>query len=326
MKRIALLLMLLCVFAPALAEDSLYPALEDELDRAVLQLAVMSQRDEAFEHVAYNGGQLQLRGCLPVSMANSVIAALGVTDRETAIGMVKETAELLVFPKSRGKGRVELKYLPPLMSPEERAAQAEDYPFMARTMGGYPGEIRMLEDGLSAEILAEQMEGMQRPGMLVGRLAVYPDWTEMIRVMEQLDAMGLGDARILISHASAGTESSGAPLRSGENGHYLTLLLTVRTFLEEGRVYVLDSLPRALAGEESGYTKVLRRPYPFSQDHTAFRKTFDAGRISPTVIRLSLKDTALWRPADALEKAKQISDLIVFGPCVVTIVLDEDTK
>ena len=65
MKWLAALMTLLFLSVPALAEEDLYPALEDGLDRAVQQLAVMSQRDEAFEHVAYNGGQLQLRGCLP---------------------------------------------------------------------------------------------------------------------------------------------------------------------------------------------------------------------------------------------------------------------
>lgn len=328
MKRMAALAMLLWIvlLASALAQDNLYPQLEDELDRAVQRLAVMSQRDEAFEHVKYNDGLLKIRGCLPVSMANSVIAALGVSDRETAIGMVKETAELLVFPKSRGKAAAELRYLPTLMSPQERTAQADKYPFMAETMGRYPGEIRFLEDDLSAEALEEQLSAMESPCMLVGRLEVYPDWTEMIRAAAKLDAMGHGDARILIAYAGAGTESSGAPLRSGESGHYLTLMMNVRSFLEEGRIYVLDSLPRAIEGEESGYTMVLRRPYPFWQDRTDFRKMFVAGRISPTVIRLSLQDPAAWQAADAQEKAKQMNNLIVFGRCVVTIVLNEAEK
>lgn len=324
MKQIAALLMFLCLFAPAAAEDPLYPALEDEQDRAVQQMSVMSQRDEAFEGFEYNDGLLLLRGCLPVSMANSVIAALGVTDRETAIGMVKETAELLVFPKMRGKGRVEMKYLPSLLSPKERAAEEETFPHMAKTVGRYPGEIRMMEDGLDAAIVQEQLASLNLPGMLVGRMTLQSDWAEMIRIAEALYAMGHEDARIVITHAGAGTESSGAPLRSGQTGHYLTLLIHVQSFLDEGRIYVLDSLPRALRGEESGYTMVLRRPYFFWQDYTPFRKTFEARRISPTVIRFSLMDAQAWRAGDADQKAEQYSNLIVFGPCVVMVVPDPE--
>ena len=319
----AALLVFLGLMASAAAEDALYPLLDDPLDREIQQLAVMSQRDEAFSEFAYNGGLLTIRGCLPVSMANSVIAALGVTDRETAIGMVKEISELLVFPKTRKKGRAELKYLPTLLNPQERAEQKDIFPHMAETMGRYPGEIRFVDGDFHAGTVQEQLQDMEAPCMLVGRMTLQSGWTEMVAVIERLNVLGRQDARILITHAGAGTESSGAPLRSGEHGHYLTLMLHVRSFMEEGRVYVLDSLPRAIKGEESGYTMVLRRPYPFWQEYTAFRKIFEAGRISPTVIRLSLTDTAAWRAGDTAQKAKQIGDLIVFGPCVVKVVLDE---
>lgn len=321
MRWMAVLIALLSLFASAAAEE-LYPALHDPLDRAVQELAIMSQRDEAFEDLEYNGGLLTIRGCLPVSMTNSVIAALGVTDRETAIGMVKETTDLLVFPRARKKGRVELQYLPSLLNPQERMEQEAAFPYMAKTVGRYPGEIRFVNGDLDVQKAHERLQEMNVPCMLVGRMTLQDGWMEMIRLIEQLDVMGYPDARILIAHASAGTESSGAPLRSGDSGHYLTLMIHAGSFLEEGRVYVLDSLPRAIKGEESGYTMILRRPYPFWQEYTAFKRVFDAGRISPTVIRLSLFDRAAWTSGDAAQKAKQFSDLIVFGPCVVTIVLE----
>jgi len=320
MKRIAAMtLLLISAFFTASADDDLYPALSDPLDCRIQSLAIMSQRDGVFEGIQYNGGKLTLRGCLPVSMANSVIAALGVTDRETAIGMVKEAAQLLVFPTKRGEGRVELKFLPLFLNPEQRAQEAETYPYMARTVGRYPGEICLTDGTLSADIVMDHLKEMQTPCMLLGRMEVYPDWTEMIRVAQALGEAGLDDATILITHASAGTEASKAPLRSGVGGHYLTLLLDVKTFLEEGRVYVLDSLPRALKGEESGYTMVLRRPYPFWQEYTTFKKTFDAGRISPTVVRFCLTDRAAWQNASETEKSKMLAPMILFGPLVVMI-------
>jgi len=316
MRRFAAVL-LICLCRMACAQENLYPMLEDPLDRTVQQLAVMSQRDEAFEGVRYNGGDLMLRGCLPVSMANSVIAALGVTDRETAVQMVEETAQLLVFPRSRGEGRVEMRYLPSLLSVNERTEQEILFPGMGRTVGRYPGEIRLLDGWMDAQTAQEHLGKMTAPCMLVGKMTVYPDWTEMIRMAEALEAMGLPDARILIAHASAGTESSGAPLRSGEGGHYVAMLIHVKTFVEEGRMYLLDSLPRALKGEVHGYTEVLRRPYPC--EYTAFRSAFDAARISPTVVRFLLADRAAWQAADEAEKSKMLAPMILFGPLVVMI-------
>lgn len=322
MKRLLVLLwVFLCL--PAAAEERLYPMLSDPLDQRIQALCVMSQRDEAFEGFPYNDGLLTIRGCMPVSIANSVIASFGVTDRETAVEIVKETANLLVFPKARGKGRVELTYLPSYLSPEERAQQADEFPNMAGTVGAYTGEVRLLDGTMDAAVVKEQLETMQAPGMLVGRMTVYPDWSEMIRLMETLEKLGHREATICITHAGAGTESSKAPLRSGDGGHYITLFAHVGTFVEEGRIYVLDSLPRAIAGEESGYTMVLRRPYPFWQEYTDFRKIFDAKRISPTVIRLSVLDKEEWTLADETGKAERMNHLIAFGPLVVTIALPE---
>jgi len=320
MKRIAAmaLLFISAVFA-ALADDELYPALFDPLDCRVQSLAIMSQRDEVFEGIQYNGGKLTLRGCLPVSMANSMIASLGVTDREIAAGMVKETAKLLVFPRKRGTGRAEMKYFPSLLNVQERAEQAESFPHMGRTVGAYAGEVRVLEGTLDTQIIRENLEGMHAPCMLVGRMTVYPDWTEMVRMLLALDAAGMGDTTVCLAHAGAGTENSGAPLRSGEGGHYVAMLIHVKTFVEEGRMYLLDSLPRALKGETYGYIEEIHKPYPFWSEYTAFRSVFDAARISPTVVRFSLADRAAWQAADEAEKSKMLAPMILFGPLVVMI-------
>ena len=63
MKRIAALTLLLSfILFTAAADEALYPALSDPTDQWMQQLAVMSQRDEAFKGVKYNGGMLMQRG------------------------------------------------------------------------------------------------------------------------------------------------------------------------------------------------------------------------------------------------------------------------
>lgn len=306
----------------ACAQEGLYPPLEDPIDQMVQRMAVMSQRDEAFEGVPYDGGLLTQRGCLPVSMANSVIAAFNITNREAAAGVVTETARVLVDPRKRGKVRAELRYLPTLLSVQDRAEQAEKFPALGEAIGAYAGDIVLLDGQLSAEATKEAIAALGERYTLVGRQSVHPDWTEMVKIVSALHEMGLKDARVVIAHVGAGTEASGAPLRSGNGGHYVTLLLHVGTFMEEGRVYLLDSLPRAIEGEESGYTMILRKPYPYTQGYSKMGELFASSRISPTVIRLSLMDAAPWQAADAKGKADILKPLIVFGPGVVMISVD----
>ena len=91
------------------------------------------------------------------------------------------------------------------------------------------------------------------------------------------------------------------------------------TFMENGRIYVLDSLPRAIAGEKSGYPDILRSVYPVAQEKKAFDSMFESSRIRETVIRLQVRDQAVWAAADTEEKAKLLKLLILYGPGVLMI-------
>lgn len=305
----------------AAAQTNLLPALSDAQDQAVQRLSVMSQRDSAFEGIRYNNGHLSARGCQPVCMGNAVIAALDVQDRQTAIELVKESAEVLVIARARGKARMEIPRIETLLSKADRLEEAEKYPRLAEVISAYRGGITVLGSQLDAQTV-EAHFAQQPSGMLVGRMTVNPDWTALTEIMLRLHEMGMDDARVCLASVSVGKESSGTPLNLGESGHYVTVLLHPGTFAEQGRIYVLDSQPRALAGEESGYTCVLRSPYPFALKKTGFAEVFDAGRISETVIRLSLADEAAWQSASAQEKARMLNPLILYGPGVLMITAD----
>ena len=297
------------------------------------RLSVLSQRDEAIGELAYYTATIQRRGCMPVSIVNGLIASFGVTDRETAIGLVQETLALLVPRGSRGKAPVDLQNLAALLDPALRADGREAYPNLARTVGAYPGDVRVTQAHLSAREVLERLDGVQTPMMFVSRMAVYPDWTEAVALLMALHGMGMDDATLCLACAGAGTEASGAPLRSGKSGHYLTVLFHVGTFAESGTVYVLDSLPRALAGEPYtpyGAADEMHTQYGFVQD-SAFNRNFTAARISPTVIRLSLTQNALEalraEPEETAlaRRARLMKPLILFGPCVMMLSLPGET-
>lgn len=321
MRRIFLCMILLTLTACcAIAQEAaLRPPLTDDVDRYVQRLCIMSQRDAAFEGIAYNNGYLSARGCQPVSIANALIAVLGVEDEEAGADIVKETAQLLVHPKYAGKTRVDLSRLALLLDVQARAQETQAYPQLARVIGAYPGEILISEETIDEAALREYIEETDGAFVLTGQMSVDPEWTTMLNVIASLDEMGMDDARVCLANVGAGRASTGTPLGLGDSGHYLTVLIHVGMFMAQGRVYVLDSLPRAIEGEASGYTEVLRSPYPFAERKNAFTDRFDAGRISETVIRLSLHDEAAWQEADVQKKAGMISPLILYGPGVVLI-------
>ena len=326
---LALLLALVCLTPHGYAQDTASHPVDGQMRR----LSVLSQRDEAIGELAYYTATIQRRGCMPVSIVNGLIASFGVTDRETAIGLVQETLSLLVPRGSRGKAPVDLLGLSALLDPALRAEEREAYPNLAKTVGAYPGDVRVTQARLSAREVLEQLDGAQTPLMLVSRMAVYPDWTEAVALLMALHGMGMDDATLCLACAGAGTEASGAPLRSGKSGHYLTVLFHVGTFAESGTVYVLDSLPRALAGEPYtpyGAADEMHTQYGFVQD-SAFNRNFTAARISPTVIRLSLTQNALEalraEPEETAlaRRARLMKPLILFGPCVMMLSLPGET-
>jgi len=295
------------------------PALDDPQDQKIQQLNVMSQRDAAFEGILYNNGYLSARGCQPVSLANALIAVFGVENGETAEGIVKETAQLLALPGRQGKTKIELTRIPLLLDAKKRLEQAQEYSFLAETIGRYGGFTHVTQTQLNADMLGQVAAEAGGSFVLAGRMTVHPDWTRMLEVVERLHALGMDDALVCLANVGAGRENSGAPLGLGASGHYLTLMLHVGTFMLEGRMYVLDSLPRALEGEKSGYTYVLRSPYPFVQGMKTFNETMQASRIRDTVIRLTMRDPAAWQTAAIEEKAKLLAPLILYGPGVLMI-------
>ena len=319
MKRIIVCFVcLLCAFAPVLAQEQLTPPLAEGQAQAVQRLSIMSQQDEALDGLPYNGGFLRGRGCQPTSIANGVIAAFGVEDRQTAVELVKETTQVLVVPWERGTGRMVLGRIANLFSAQERAEEAQEFPHLAALMDGYDGEITVLEDKLNAELVAEHFAGLQA-GMLVGGMQVHPEWTDLLGVMHKLYEMGMQDAVVTLASVGVGTGDSGMPLATGKSGHYLSIMMYVGSFVEEGRIYVLDSLPRALAGEESGNDLVLRQPYPFATKKRGFAEQFDARRIRDTVIELRPAQQQAWREAAPEQKNRMLKALTLFGPGILTI-------
>lgn len=292
LRALALLTtLLLCACSCALCEEDGYPALSDPVDQHMQRLAIMSQRDPVFFGVPYNKDYLNGRGCQPISMANGIIAAFGVTDYDAGVQIVLESSRLLVPDEKRLRAPVLPELLPPALNPETYAG-SDRYPVMAETICAYPGRISATLDILSAEEAAALAEAHPAPAVLSFRMSVYPSWEEAVRLLFALHDMGMDDAMLCLTRMGAGKESYGTPFASGKSGHYISALIHVGKFMQDGSIYILDSLPRAILGESSDNGGIFRGRYPFAEQRETkhFNRHYEAARIQPSVIRLTLKE------------------------------------
>jgi len=288
---LSLLLMLTFALPCARCENVLLPELSDPVDQKIQQLAIMYQRDDPFFGVPYNKDYLNGRGCQPISMANGLIAAFGLTDYDTAAALTLEAAKALVLPEQRKNGPVHSAMLPVVLDPGSYTSETR-YPVLKDTICSYPGTIHATADTLNADEAIPMITGSAAPGLLSFCLSVNPSWEDAIRIVFALYDMGMSDAQLIITRAGAGKEKYGTPFASGKNGHYISALIHVGKFMKDGSVYILDSLPRALPGETSEDGGIYRARYPFGEQNAEnhFNQHYEAARISPCVIRLTLRE------------------------------------
>ena len=281
--RFLLFFFLLLTPAFALSQEAMTKA----CDARMAQLVVLSQKDPRFEGIKYSNVTLHMAGCAPVSLCNMVSAVLGVTDEDTAAAMMKEMLPLLTHLGKYEKNAISVSKLAQVL---DRASLSEEKrPALSRVVGGYEGHIYASSDRLSADLLAEKLE--QQDGMLLcGRLSVEKGWEEAMDILSVLHRQRLDDAVLSIGAVGAGTESTGMPFRSGKSGHYVSVFLHTGTFFESGTFYLLDSMPRALEGEPSGYEMLYTSEYAFPKDgeNAAFNRRFSVCRLSPTVLKIQM--------------------------------------
>ena len=350
MARLLLFLLSLLLVLPACAGADDYknpilqplPELTDPFDLYMRDLAVISQQEEAVYLFPYRGSCLNNCGCGPVCVANGIIASLGVTDREDAYQIVFETTKLMVPDGMYKRDHISINLIDRLMDKAQREATKERHPALGKYVAGFPGSIAAGNDTLDGQVVSELLRSGQMPDVLIGRAYVQNSWYEIARIMDALYEAGCKDATLCLSYAGAGKSDSHAPLRSGANGHYVSLLLHAQTLYESGALYVLDSLPRALEGEFFSRDFEYHVQYRFLEDgpDDAFNRIYAPSRISATVIKLGLGESAhsALKAASAQSYATEderrnalvalhtqhLDPIELTGRCVVTIALNRD--
>lgn len=284
------------------------PVLSDPMDQHMQSLGTIYQKDPRFKKLMYDTTYFSIKGCAPSSIANAVIAAFDVTDADAAAQIVQETLRILCPGQKYGRKPIDQNRLSNLLNPQLMAESAERYPALSVAVGSYCGTIDFSLDRFTSDRVSAAIENHSGENyMMTGRIGVRDSWEEAVRILYALHDAGMDDAVLILSYAGAGTTSSDAPLRTSNAGHYLSLYIHAGMFAESGTVYVLDSLPRAIFGEEYRPGLAYRSCYAFVEEKpdSPFNASFSVRRISPTIIRIDLNETSVQQIACAVEAAPQ---------------------
>ena len=264
-------------------------ALSDTAD-----LAILSQWDECLMDSAfrYNNNYFRFNGCGPASIANGVIAALDITDHDQAVAILRDLLYLL------GRSNPAKNRIMPLLldymnvAPDHPLDADPRYPTLNEAMLDFGGPILYYDGRINAQNLPSLLPASHdTPTIIHGIFTKDDRWTSMRELIQVLTDAGYEDARIVLSFLGAGTDGTKSPFRSGSAGHYLCVCIPMAEFLQSGEFYVLDSLPRALAGEEFAQGLTYQIQYDFVKKYdpyaplNEFNDLFEVIRITPTIVQ-----------------------------------------
>lgn len=310
-----LLVLLLCLIFPC-------SALGENPEAYLPQLDILSQYDSRLEDAAYVycGKTFWQNGCLPASVTNALMAAMGTPSTDGP--------DLLLDVLNLGSPYAEGKRTP--LEPNRlyymtKTQRDNRYPTINSLLAGMAA-VEKSESLLNAQAVAAQasLHG-QASFTLIGKMTLKTHWDAFARLLHALNDAGYGRMRVAVGGLGAGTPGTRAPFRSEHGyGHYVALFLQVDEFCSTGTVYLLDSSPRALADEPIGENAAYRYRYDFTeekyqQELAHFNDVYSVARISSTVLRISLKPDARQALAQAAPgevaalQAKQLTPLQLYG-------------
>lgn len=244
------------------------------------QPAIINQYDNDFRASKYSylGRYFWETGCGPSSIANVFISGFEVSDEQIASAILYDVMHIMsVNPDIH---IVDVKRFPDLATKDSailRVCADSDWDILAFDQQLVPQDLYPLLSMTPVVVLSKQIG--------------TDYWQTAIRYTQYLYNHGYPNASIYLVRASTGTSSVSGPLAFGTAGHFVTLLIPVDEFVEQGSIYLIDSASSALDGETYGQHQYYRQQYPFvSQpwNHKDFLQTYGFKRIHPNIIQFYL--------------------------------------
>ena len=285
------------------------------------RLDIISQREERFveERFYYQDMYFRIAGCKPASITNALVSLLGNAGTNSPELLLEVRDGLNPAPWNEKSGIAMYLLHPYLCDPADSAVELRK---LLRPVTSIIYLDSRAGSVTPTHILSQALSDPKARPLLIREMAVQKNWPWLIEVAAKLCELDHPDARFVLCAASVGTDTTDGPLRSGAGGHYVTIYFQADEFYQEGTMYLLDSLPRALPGDIYGTFEHYPSRYPFTTKwrKDAFDATYDATRIIDPVLQFTLKPAELAQlnafapnsPARAAQLAKKAETLILY--------------
>lgn len=311
---------------PGLASAEAPADINSDFDRRAMAWELIIQGDPRYQTYEYrfNFDDLSVRGCGPVSVTNALLATFGVSDREVTDVFLKETLMLMADYHSAKNHGMTINNVDAFITMDDAT-----YPTLYACKQALSPNSCFSPRTLTAEELQSALEPMIASGegaISFSKLSTK-EWITIAQLCHWLNEIGKEEAIITLSVVSGGTATSGTPFSDDSDGHYLTLLVHVGEYMRRGSVYLIDSLPRAIANEAFS-NSTYWRPYYFasSLSHSySFRHTYSIRRIQDTIIKMELLPehqealSALTGEDRLWHEAKLLKEIQTYGLGLLTI-------
>ena len=263
-------------------------------------ISIISQTEERFQNKDYKhfSYSFENSGCGPSSITNSLLTLFNVTDYDVA-GELTEEVLRLVCDGHNKKNNVSLSNLSLLDLDNESYLKnkAEFYPNLYKMITNYSGDIIYMDKILKKDDLVDYLNEGTSDYTFIYKLNMSENWQYIIDMVNTLYKNEKYDANMIFTFTSGGTVRTSGPFRSGKSGHYVSFVINVKDFYENGTIYMLDSNPRGLKGEKIGDGTRYKYRYDFVNKglkiFDEFRETYNATRIADNVLAFELNDKKL---------------------------------
>lgn len=280
---------MLCILLSALFLFSSALAASDT--ERLAQLDMIAQADQRYQtyQYAYQKQAFRESGCLPSSAVNALLALLGTPETNVPDLLLQMLSALRAGDINAD---VDLAYLHYAMNrPRSSAHELKQLIAPTTSIDFYDCANGIISP---RQLLTSHISSDSDHPLLIARCGSETIWHWLAEIAAYLCENGHPDARIALCGASVGTPESNGPLHASQYGHFVAFYMNAEEFHLNNTVYLLDSSPRALAGEPVGEWTPFLSTYPFiTEDHATFNRHYTPSRVSNTVIQFNLKEDKL---------------------------------
>lgn len=272
-----------------------------DIEGYLSNVSVINQREERFQtrDYRYMSHYFGENGCGPASISNALLALFNVTDSDTAFTFTEEVMRLVCdFHDKDNVATIDSLVLLDLDLKSYLKDKKEKYPVLYNLVSNYSGDIMYLNSRLTNDKLIEHLESDNSNDSYtyMYKFSMQDKWDYIIDIVNTLYKYEKYDTNLIFARIASGTRGTNAPFRSGDGGHYVTFAINVKDFYENGTIYMLDSLARALENEKIGEGSRYKKYYDFVTNKNTFKEfndIYNVTRVSDNVLKIGLTETKL---------------------------------